>query len=121
LFHNYRRIIFWRGLKSKKNLEIYGVIHNDFRAQNLLQKDNKILAILDFDWSCYGCFKKDLAQALTKWSLPDKAKTYWKDIFILFLDAYEKKGILNSIKRSLNPVCIINFYFLKICLCNYER
>lgn len=91
---------------GRNNFKIDGVIHNDFRAQNLLQKDGKISAILDFDWSCYGCFKKDLAQALTEWSMPDKLESYWKDVFDTFLNAYEKEsGHKFDKKELLNWIC----------------
>ena len=36
------------------------IIHNDFRVQNVLFRDENISAILDFDWSCVGNPLKDL-------------------------------------------------------------
>lgn len=77
---------------AKKNFRIDGIIHNDFRAQNLLTNEkNEVVAILDFDWSCYGNFIKDLALAVVEWSFPDRAESYWQDVFETFLTSYSNE------------------------------
>ena len=77
---------------AKKNFRIDSIIHNDFRAQNLLTNEkNEVVAILDFDWSCYGNFIKDLALAVVEWSFPDMAESYWQDVFETFLTSYSNE------------------------------
>lgn len=65
------------------------IIHNDFRAQNLLFEKDNITAILDFDWACRGCALKDLGHALAEWSYPDGATEHSAEIFKEFLNGYE--------------------------------
>lgn len=65
-----------------------GFIHNDYRIHNVLVDNNKITAILDFDWSTIGPFKKDLAHAALEWSFADGNDSPWKDVFSLFLKTY---------------------------------
>lgn len=65
-----------------------GIIHNDFRAQNLLFEQDAVAAILDFDWSCPGNTLKDLGHALAEWSYPDGAGRHNPAVFKAFLDGY---------------------------------
>ena len=55
-------------IDSKK--EPYGVIHNDYRVQNLIYNENDCY-IIDFDWACYAPLLKDLGLAIVEWSLFD--------------------------------------------------
>ncbi|HEY4478748.1 MAG TPA: phosphotransferase [Candidatus Paceibacterota bacterium] len=67
------------------------LIHNDYRTGNLLFDENdKVAAILDFDWSCQGPAIKDVAHALVEWSFPDGAKQHWREVFDTFLDSYNR-------------------------------
>ena len=67
------------------------LIHNDYRIGNLLFNENdKVAAILDFDWSCLGPAIKDVAHALVEWSFPDGAKQHWREVFDTFLDNYNR-------------------------------
>ncbi len=65
------------------------IIHNDYRAQNILVSGDNVVAVLDFDWSCEGYAIKDLAHALVEWSLPDGADQHWDDVWHNFLDGYK--------------------------------
>lgn len=71
-------------LKNKPNC----IIHNDFRAHNLLFNKDQVSAILDFDWACPGNSLKDLGHALVEWSYPDGAKEHNPAIFHHFLKGY---------------------------------
>ena len=117
---------------AKKNFKIDGIIHNDFRAQNLLtNKKNEVVAILDFDWSCYGNFIKDLALAVVEWSFPDKTKSYWSDVFDTFLNSYLKERNVDIDKQELkNWICFnclsdtctyISFLIEKMDIENYQK
>ena len=66
------------------------IIHNDFRAQNLLFSQNKISAVLDFDWSCYGYPLKDLAHTMVEWSYPDGCLQPDVRIMHKILQGYER-------------------------------
>jgi Ser/Thr protein kinase RdoA (MazF antagonist) len=73
--------------KIDAGLEPYGVIHNDYRAQNLIYTNNDCF-IIDFDWSCYGPLLKDLGLAVAEWSLFTKADGPSKNAIKTFLDGY---------------------------------
>lgn len=69
-----------------------GIIHNDYVPGNILFKQDKLVAIIDFDWACYAPLIKDVGLALAVWSYPDGATNYWKDIFAAFIDSYNKES-----------------------------
>jgi Ser/Thr protein kinase RdoA (MazF antagonist) len=90
---------------GKSNFRENCIIHGDYRAQNLLARDDgSISAILDFDWCCPGPAEKDLALALVEWSFPDRAPSYRKDVFDLFLRGYE-----NEMKAPLDRKIMKNW------------
>ncbi len=70
----------------------YCLIHNDYRAGNILFADNKVAAVIDFDWSCLGPAAKDVAHSLVEWSFPDGAKKPWLDVFDVFLNSYNQSA-----------------------------
>ena len=65
------------------------VIHNDYRAQNILAKNNALSAVIDFDWACLGFAEKDIAHALVEWSFPDGAASHWNGVWDAFLRGYK--------------------------------
>jgi Ser/Thr protein kinase RdoA (MazF antagonist) len=68
-----------------------GIIHNDFIPSNIILNKDKT-TIVDFDWSCRGPLVKDLGIALAEWSFPDGLGHHWEDIFISFLEGYNKSA-----------------------------
>lgn len=79
---------------GKRQDENTGLIHNDFRPSNILfDKYNKVVGIIDFDWSCIGPIIKDLALALVEWSFPDGAKEPNMKIFESFLCGYNSVSV----------------------------
>lgn len=54
--------------RLNSNRELCGMIHNDFRIQNLIFNETDCYMI-DFDWSCYGPLNKDLGLAVAEWSI----------------------------------------------------
>lgn len=70
--------------------EICGVLHHDFRPQNMLFQESKLNAVIDFDWACNGPLIKDLGLALAEWSFPDGAEGSWEDVFETMLVAYNQ-------------------------------
>lgn len=64
------------------------IIHNDFRIQNVLFIENKISAILDFDWACQGNQLKDLGHSLAEWSILD-GNPIRTDLFVGFFKGYQ--------------------------------
>jgi len=81
------KILSWG--KNQKFIPV--LIHNDYRIGNLLfDENNKVVAILDFDWSCQGPAIKDIAHALVEWSFPDSAQQHQQEVFDTFLDSYNR-------------------------------
>jgi Ser/Thr protein kinase RdoA (MazF antagonist) len=68
-----------------------GIIHNDFIPSNIIFNKDKA-TVVDFDWSCRGPLIKDLGIALAEWSLPDGLNHHWEEIFISFLEGYNKSA-----------------------------
>ncbi|MBI2103502.1 phosphotransferase [Candidatus Woesebacteria bacterium] len=75
---------------AKKNYKDEVIIQNDYRTGNIFFQSKRLKAIVDFDWICKGPAIKDLAHSLAEWSHPDGAKEYWKDVFDVFLENYNK-------------------------------
>ena len=69
--------------------ELFGVIHNDFRIQNLIFSD-KDCFVIDFDWACYGPLLKDVGLAVAEWSLYNKSKGPSKEAIERFIKAYNE-------------------------------
>lgn len=77
---------------AKKNYGHEIIVQNDYRPGNILFKNKKITAVLDFDWACRGPAIKDLAHSLVEWSYPDGAEKHWVDAFTTFLESYNKEA-----------------------------
>jgi Ser/Thr protein kinase RdoA (MazF antagonist) len=74
---------------AKADQSSNGLIHNDFRAGNILFRDDvAVSAVLDFDWSCVGPLIKDAALGVLEWSFPDGATQHDSKIFDSFLNGY---------------------------------
>jgi Ser/Thr protein kinase RdoA (MazF antagonist) len=95
-----KELKFYKDFAKKWEGEL-SLIHNDFHPGNLLLEDNKVSAILDFDWAYKGPAIKDLAHALVLWSYPDGASCHWPDVFDTFFESYNRKAI-NKIKKDEN-------------------
>lgn len=78
--------------------QIQSLILNDYRSGNVLFSGDKVVGVLDFDWSCIGPRIKDIAHSLMEWSFPDGAEKPWFDIMEAFLQAYNNSS---SIKFEL--------------------
>ncbi len=71
--------------------EPYGIIHNDYRIQNLIYTD-KNCYIIDFDWACPGPLLKDLGLAIAEWSMFTKVSGPSKEAINKFLEGYNRKA-----------------------------
>lgn len=76
-------------IESKK--ELYGIIHNDYRIQNLIYTD-KDCYIIDFDWACPGPLFKDLGLAIAEWSMFSKVSGPSKEAINKFIESYNQKS-----------------------------
>lgn len=76
-----------------------GLINNDYRPGNVFFKQDKVVAILDFDWSCVGPLIKDVALGAVEWSYPDGAEGQWPDVFESFVNGYNSNS---AIKVNIN-------------------
>lgn len=75
-------------IKDKKLLS--GVIHNDYRIQNLIFQSDVNCSIIDFDWACYGPLIKDVALAVGEWSYFDIKTGPSKEAIDQFLKGYNE-------------------------------
>lgn len=83
---------------GKKQKDIIGLIHNDYRPGNIFFENNKPI-VIDFDWSCVGPLTKDIALGAVEWSFPDGAAEYWQEVFEAFIFGYNSKA---TIKIDIN-------------------
>jgi len=79
---------------AKNQKEIEGLIHNDYRPGNVFfDNNNKVIGIIDFDWSCMGPIVKDLALAIVEWSFLDGMNKPDFNLFDSFLEGYNSVAI----------------------------
>jgi Ser/Thr protein kinase RdoA (MazF antagonist) len=74
-------------ISSKKDL--YGIIHNDYRIQNLIYNADDC-CVIDFDWACYGPLLKDLGLAIAEWSMYTRNSGPSKEAIERFIKAYNE-------------------------------
>jgi homoserine kinase type II len=84
--------------KIRKNKLKKGFIHGDFHGVNLLSKNNKITAVLDFDDAHYDYLIEELAVFLAH-SFVHKDKIN-KNFIKLFMKEYQKDIILNKEEKK---------------------
>ena len=85
---------------SKGSNELHGFIHNDYRPSNIIfDNDDKVIGVIDFDWSCDGPIVKELALAVVEWSFPDGVNKPDWSIFDVFLEGYNSSAN-NKIRKS---------------------
>jgi homoserine kinase type II len=82
--HVKEAIAFWEGSQDEE----LGLIHNDYRPGNVLFLENKVSAVIDFDWAFIGPIIKDVALAVLEWSFPDGRVEPDDTIFDEFLKGY---------------------------------
>lgn len=76
-------------LRIDKKQELFGVIHNDYRIQNLIFT-YKNCFVIDFDWACYGPLLKDLGLAIAEWSIYSQKAGPSKEAIERFIKAYNE-------------------------------
>ncbi|MFO8053349.1 MAG: phosphotransferase [Candidatus Omnitrophota bacterium] len=76
--------------KAKKGVfkSSQGVIHNDYNTSNILFKNHKLQAILDFDWACPGPLLMDVGYGAMSWSTAEKDAKPGKKAFSAFINSY---------------------------------
>lgn len=74
-----------------KKTELYGVIHNDYRIQNLIYTADDCF-VIDFDWSCYGPLLKDIGLALAEWSMYTRSSGPSREAIKIFIKSYNEKA-----------------------------
>ena len=71
-----------------------GIIHMDLFPDNVLFIDNKLSAVLDFNYACTDCYLYDLATTINAWSLSDNQNAK------IILDSYDNVRELNHSERE---------------------
>jgi homoserine kinase type II len=85
----------------------HGVIHSDFRPDNLLSHEGRLVAVLDFDTSYLGSFLRDLSETILIWSMPDKQLRPIQGSVQEVLAGYREKRELSSEELSLLPASVL--------------
>jgi Ser/Thr protein kinase RdoA (MazF antagonist) len=88
-----------------------GAIHNDYGPDNIMVLENRLIAIVDFDWAGMGPLVKDVGLALALWSLPDNLEKHWQDVIDQFLMGYNvfsplKLEFDNTLIKWINFCCL---------------
>ncbi len=76
-----------------------GICHCDFNYSNLLFKKEKIIAVLDFDISCYTYLIYDIASLIYWWAWPPKKELQTKKAKYI-LKEYSKHRKLNKSEKN---------------------
>ena len=84
-----------------------GVIHADFRPDNLLCRNGELVAVLDFDTSYIGSFVRDLAEAIVIWSMPVGSFLPNRAVVDAIIAGYCEVRRLSEAERDLLPVSIL--------------
>ncbi|NPD89652.1 MAG: phosphotransferase [Asgard group archaeon] len=85
-----------------KHKDSYGLVHGDLHTHNFFVKNDKITAIIDFEYSCYKWFISDISVALyyvLYWKPQlnqDILKKIAKRFLLLFMKGYETENKLNA-------------------------
>lgn len=78
-----------------------GVIHNDFRASNVIfGESGTVKSVVDFDWACFGPLIKDAALGVLEWSFPDGYTEFDAKTFDLFLEGYNSVAETKVVKDT---------------------
>lgn len=86
---------------AKSGTTSIGLIHNDFRASNLIfGESGTVKSVVDFDWACFGPLIKDVALAVLEWSFPDGYIEPDIKSFDLFLEGYNSVADVKVTKGS---------------------
>lgn len=75
--------------RLERGQEMMGVIHNDYRVQNLIFTD-KDCTVIDFDWACSGPLLKDIGLAIAEWSLFKSSVGPSREAIDVFLRGYNQ-------------------------------
>jgi len=97
------------------------LVHGDYRSKNMLfSEENKIKAVVDFEWCFYGPSLYDLGLMLVEWSCLDGQKDFNKKILEVILGGYsDAMGIKYEIDERIkfwmyySALCDSATYFLR--------
>lgn len=87
-----------------------GIVHHDAHCANVLFRDDRLVALIDFDDACEGFLISDLAALVANWSAswggraaldPERA--------LLVVREYERRRPLTSVERDLLPDFVAAF------------
>src|SRR5579885_213991 len=85
-----------------------GVIHSDFRPDNLLCEGRQLRAVLDFDTCYMGSFIRDIAETTLIWSMPEKEVIPISEIIQELLAGYQQvRPLLPEEKTAFYPSTLI--------------
>lgn len=85
-------------IKSKKGSFDWGVIHNDYNISNVLFKESRMKAIIDFDLACNGPLLMDVGFGAASWSTANGSVVPQEEAFKSFINGYNKSSPIKVTK-----------------------
>ena len=73
-----------------------GVIHADLFKDNIFFKEEKIVGVIDFYFSCFHFFLYDISIVINDWCFEENGKVFNKGFFNAIIDGYNTKRNLNA-------------------------
>jgi Ser/Thr protein kinase RdoA (MazF antagonist) len=80
-----------------------GVVHHDAHCANVLLRDERLVALIDFDDACPGFLVADVVVLLENWAADARADALCPDHAAHVLRAYERLRPLTAAERDLLP------------------
>ena len=73
-----------------------GIIHADLFKDNIFFKENKIIGVIDFYFSCYHFFIYDISIVINDWCFEENGKVFKHKYFDAIIEGYNSKRKLKS-------------------------
>jgi homoserine kinase type II len=87
-----------------------GIVHHDAHCANVLFRDDRLVALIDFDDACEGFLVSDLAAMVANWAAPrDGRATLDPELAALVVREYERHRPLTAVERDLLPDFVAAF------------
>ena len=80
-----------------------GVVHHDAHCANVLFRDGRLVALIDFDDACPGPLVADAAVLLGSWAIDPQTDALVPEHARRLLDAYESQRRLSEAERDVLP------------------
>jgi homoserine kinase type II len=86
-----------------------GIVHHDAHCANVLFRDERLVALIDFDDACEGFLLADLAAMVANWAASNNLDALDPDRAMLVVREYERHRPLSTVERELLPDFVAAF------------